>query len=137
VIGKLARKSEGREMQDFRNLKIWESAHALTLVVYRLTRSFPKEEQYGLTNQVRRAAVSIPANIAEGCGRRGDPEFARFLQIAMGSASELDYELLLARDLKYLAPSAHEEGAADLASLRRMMNAMLGKVRSKPMANSQ
>jgi len=124
-------------MQDFRKLKIWESAHALALAVYRLTRKFPKEEQYGLTSQIRRASMSIPANIAEGCGRQGDPEFARFLQMAMGSASELDYELLLARDLQYLAPDAYEEVASDLASLRRMINAMLGKLRSKPIANSQ
>jgi len=83
-------------MKDFRELKVWEKAHQLTLEVYKATTIFPKDELYGLTSQIRRACASIPANIAEGCGRRGDAEFARFLGIAMGSASELDYHLLLA-----------------------------------------
>ena len=86
-------------MQDFRNLKVWDKAHTLTLDVYKTSKSFPREEMYGLTSQIRRASVSIGANIAEGACRRGDVDFARFLQIAAGSASELDYHLLLSRDL--------------------------------------
>jgi four helix bundle protein len=78
-------------MKDFRTLTVWQKAHQLTLAVYKATRGFPKEEMYGLTSQVRRASSSIPANIAEGCGRDGDAELARFFQIAMGSASELEY----------------------------------------------
>jgi four helix bundle protein len=89
-------------MQDFRQLKIWERAHQLTLAVYSNTASFPHEERYGLTSQIRRVAVSIPANLAEGCGRGGDADFRRFVQIAMGSACELEYHLLLACDLKLL-----------------------------------
>jgi four helix bundle protein len=89
-------------VQDYRHLKVWEKAHQLTLAVYKATVPFPKDELYGLTSQIRRACTSIPANIAEGCGRDGDAEFARFLRIAMGSASELDYHLLLARDLGFL-----------------------------------
>ena len=89
-------------MKDFKELKVWEKAHALTLQVYQETRSFPREEIYGLTSQVRRAAASVAANIVEGCGRRSDGEFTRFLQIARGSASELKYHLLLARDLHFL-----------------------------------
>lgn len=83
-------------MKDFRNLKVWEKAHQLTLEIYRSTKLFPREEMYGLISQMRRCSASIGANIAEGCGKRGNGEFQRFLQIASGSASELDYHLLLA-----------------------------------------
>ena len=85
-------------MKDFKELRVWQKAHSLALEVYQATRSFPRDEIYGLTSQIRRAAVSVGANIAEGCGRRSDGEFARFLQIARGSASELEYHLLFARD---------------------------------------
>jgi four helix bundle protein len=84
-------------MQDFRKLKVWEKSHNLTLEIYKSTESFPGSEIYGLTSQTRRSCSSIPANISEGCGRKSAAEFARFLQIAMGSASELEYHLLLAR----------------------------------------
>ena len=77
-------------MKDFRQLQVWEKSHQLALGVYKATQDFPKEELYGLTSQIRRASTSIPTNIAEGCGRGTDPEFARFLQIAMGSASETE-----------------------------------------------
>src|SRR5262245_1435785 len=89
-------------MRDFREFKVWHKAHGLTLEIYRNTATFPREELYGLTSQLRRASSSIPANIAEGCGRWGNSEFGRFLQIGMGSASELEYHILLARDLTYL-----------------------------------
>jgi four helix bundle protein len=89
-------------LRDFRELKVWRKAHELTLGVYRVTAVFPKEELFGLTRQIRRSCESIPANIAEGCGQRRGPDFARFLQIAMGSASELEYHLLPARDLRLL-----------------------------------
>jgi four helix bundle protein len=92
-------------MRDFRELKVWEKAHAMALNVYRATAQFPRDELYGLTSQVRRACTSIPANIVEGCGRNGDAELARFFRIAMGSASELEYHLLLASDLNFLAKS--------------------------------
>jgi len=96
-------------MKDFHQLKVWEKAHLLTLALYHATTSFPAEETYGLTSQMRRAAVSIPSNIAEGCGRDGDPELARFCTIARGSASELEYQLLLARDLNLIPSSVYEE----------------------------
>lgn len=86
-------------MGDYRKVAVWVRAHRLTLDVYRATRQLPKEELYGLTSQLRRAASSVPANIAEGCGRNSDAELGRFLVIALGSATELDYHLLLARDL--------------------------------------
>ena len=109
---------------------MWEKAHQLTLAVYQVTTQFPKEELYGLTSQVRRACASIPANIAEGCGRNGDAELARFLQIAMGSASELDYHLLLARDLKFIEIKDYEPLATDLSEVRRMLNTFIQKLRT-------
>ena len=95
-------------MKDFRKQKVWMKAHDLALEVYRVTEVFPKAEVFGLASQIRRAGVSIPANIAEGCGRGTDADFARFLQIAMGSASELEYHLLLAHDLKFLSDPNYE-----------------------------
>jgi four helix bundle protein len=89
-------------MKDFRDLRVWEKAHSLTLASYRATDTFPKAETYGLTIQIRRCAASIVANIAEGCGKRGNGEFQRFLNIACGSASELEYHFLLARGLTFL-----------------------------------
>ena len=97
-------------MKDFRQLKVWEKAHLLALAVYPITARFPREETYGLTAQIRRAACSIPSNIAEGCGGDGDAELARFCVIARGSATELEYQLLLARDLKLLQPDDYERG---------------------------
>jgi four helix bundle protein len=81
-------------MKDFRQLKVWEKSHQLALAVYKITKEFPKEELYGLTSQIRRASMSIPTTIAEGCGRNTNKEFARFLQIAMGFASETEYQLI-------------------------------------------
>jgi four helix bundle protein len=88
-------------LKDFKELKVWHKAYDLALAVYEASRGFPREEIYGLTSQLRRAAVSVGANIAEGCGRRSDGELIRFLQIARGSASEIEHHLLLARDLKF------------------------------------
>lgn len=118
-------------MKDFRNLKVWERSHRLTLSVYRETRMFPQDERFGLTSQLRRATASIAANIAEGCGRRGDAELARFFQIAMGSASETEYHLILARDLEYLSAQAYEDLNQQLTETKRMLNAFLQKLRAK------
>jgi four helix bundle protein len=96
-------------MEDFKDLRVWTKAHELTLYVYQKTRSFPKEEMYGLTSQMRRSAASVGANIAEGCGRRSDGEMRRFLQIARGSANELEYHLLLAKDLHLLQDAEFAE----------------------------
>ena len=89
-------------MKNFKELNVWLKAHQLVLAVYQVTKSFPSDELFGLTSQMRRAAASIPANIAEGCGRSSDAEFARFLYISFGSASELEYHILLAHDLGML-----------------------------------
>jgi len=115
-------------LKDFRELKVWEKAHHLTLAVYRTTISFPKEELYGLTNQIRRACASVPANVAEGCGRGSDAEFARFLQIAMGSASELEYHLLLARDLNLLNSVDYNQLAGEVTEVKRMLTSLIQKL---------
>jgi four helix bundle protein len=117
-------------MQDFRDLKVWEKAHRLTLAIYKATQTFPRQEMYGLTSQIRRASSSIPANLAEGCGRGGDPDFARFLWIAMGSASELEYHLLLARDLEFLAAADHNHLQAAVTEVKRMLAALIQRVKS-------
>jgi four helix bundle protein len=99
--------------------------------MYKATATFPKEEPYGLTSQIRRACSSIPANIAEGCGRDGDAEFSRFLRIAMGSATELDYHLLLARDLKFITLEVYEQLSRELVEVSRMLNAFMQKLKAK------
>jgi len=96
-------------MRNFKELRVWEEAHKLTVQLYQETEDFPRKEMFGLTSQIRRAAASIGANLAEGCGRQSEGEFSRFIQIAMGSASELEYHLLLSRDLEFLTKSAYEE----------------------------
>jgi four helix bundle protein len=118
-------------MKDFRELIVWRKAHDLTLVIYRATSKFPKEELYGLTSQMRRAAVSIPANIAEGCGRGSDADFGRLLQIAMGSASELEYHLLLASDLTFVDKKTHISMEADVAEIKKMLASLLKKLRAE------
>lgn len=117
-------------MKDFRTLKVWEKSHQLALAVYRATANFPATELYGLTGQIRRAGVSIPANIAEGCGRGGDAELGRFLQIAMGSASELEYHLLLARDLGLLPGPDHEALAGQVTEVKRMLVTLIQRLKA-------
>ena len=116
------------DVKDFHELKVWQKAHELTLAVYRVTAPFPREELYGLTSQLRRASASVAANLAEGCGRSGDAEFARCCSIAMGSASEVEYHLLLARDLKLLKPAEYQELAPRATELKRMLTALLQKL---------
>jgi len=118
-------------MKDFRQLKVWRRAHSVTLAVYECTKQFPREETYGMVSQLRRCSESVAANIAEGCGRVGNPEFARFLGMAMGSASELEYFLLLARDLNYLASHEYSSIVAGVVEMRRMLNGLLSKVQGE------
>jgi four helix bundle protein len=115
-------------MKDFRDLKVWERAHRLTLDLYEVTRGFPREELYGLTSQTRPCSASIAANLAEGCGKRGNSEFQRYLQIASGSASELAYHLLLSRDLGFLSSIEHDTLSQQLGELRRMLTSLILKV---------
>ena len=118
----------GCTVKDFHELKVWQKAHQLTLLVYQITTTFTREERYGLTSQLRRCSSSIAANLAEGCGRNGDAEFARFCTIAMGSASELEYHLLLAKDLKLIKPKDHVELSQRATELKRMLTALLQKL---------
>jgi four helix bundle protein len=111
-------------MQDFRRLKVWRKAHALVLGVYAESARFPEEERFGLRLQMRRSAMSIAANVAEGAGRGSDQDFARFLTLAFGSASELDYHLLLAHDLRLLAKAPKDDLAARVEEVKRMLAAL-------------
>ena len=115
-------------MKDFKELKVWSKAHELTLAIYGVTRTFPRDEIYGLTSQVRRSAASIAANIAEGCGRRSDGEFGRFLQIARGSASETEYHLLLARELRFLSETDYRNTEKNVVEVQKMLTALVQKV---------
>ena len=117
-------------MRDFRELKVWEKSHQLVLAVYAATQTFPAAEQYGLISQMRRSSASIPTNIAEGCGRAGDAELRRFMQISMGSASELEYQLLLARDLGYLPTDVYQDLNTSTIEVKRMLAAFIKRLRS-------
>jgi four helix bundle protein len=118
-------------MRDFRSLKVWQKAHEVTLSTYRSTASFPPQESYGLISQVRRAASSIAANIAEGCGCDGSREFARFLEIALRSASETEYDLLLARDLGYLELKNYEILEDAVTEVKRMLTGLIQKLNAE------
>lgn len=118
-------------MKDFRNLLVWENGHHLALFVYKQTNNFPKEEMYGLTSQIRRASSSIPINIAEGCGRGSDADFARFLQIAFGSASETEYLLLLCFELGYLSKVQYLETNTLIQEIKKMLAKLISTIRKK------
>ncbi len=123
-------------MENFRDLKVWHKAHSLTLLVYRATHKFPKEEMYGLTSQMRRAACSIGANIAEGCGRRSDPEMKRFVQIARGSANELEYHVLLAHDLDFLTTEEFRDLESKALEVQRMLASLAQSLQRSVLARS-
>jgi four helix bundle protein len=122
--------SEWGHLKDFRKLNVWEKSHALALEIYRTTANFPKDELFGLTSQIRRAGGSIPANIAEGCGRDSNADFARFLQMALGSASELEYHVLLARDLKFIDSKSYEILNTQTTEIKRMLTSLIQKLRA-------
>lgn len=117
-------------MRNFRELKVWEKAHQLTLQTYKITQAFPKHEIFGLTSQTRRASVSIPANIAEGCGRGSDADLARFLQISMGSASELEYLFLLSNALHFINEQEYESLNSKVTEIKRMLTSFIKKLRA-------
>ena len=109
---------------DFRELQVWQKAHQLALCIYKVTATFPGRETYGLVSQMRRSCISIPANLAEGSGRLGDAELARFCSIALGSANELDYHLLLANDLRLLTQADYCSLSERTDEVRRMLIAL-------------
>ena len=117
-------------MRDYRDLKVWTKAHRLTLAIYRCTGTFPKAELFGLTSQIRRASVSIEANLAEGCGRRSDGEMARFVQIAMGSGAELSCHLLLSKDLGYLSGADYKALYEQTSEVLRMLSGLAERLRN-------
>jgi four helix bundle protein len=121
-------------MRNYKDLRVWDEAHQLTLAVYKATQIFPAEERFGMTSQIRRASVSIAANLAEGCGRRSDGEMARYVQIAMGSGAELSYHLLLAKDLGFLDKEEFEALNARAERVMKMLSALSGKLRRLPAA---
>jgi four helix bundle protein len=123
-------------MQDFHTLKVWERAHEVTLLVYRVTANFPRSEAFGLTSQLRRCSSFVPSLIAEGCGRGTSADFARFLQMAMGSASECEYQLLLCRDLGYLTQAEHDELTGQVVEIKKMLSALLSAARGRRAAPS-
>ena len=118
-------------MKDFRKLLAWEKGHQLTLAIYHVTAAFPSHETYGLTSQMRRAASSIPSNIAEGCGRDGDAELSRFCTIARGSASELEYQILLSRDLKLMPVDDYERLTQQAVEIKRMLTVLVQKLNAE------
>ncbi len=115
-------------MSDFKKIVAWQKAHQLVLSVYKTTQSFPGSELYGLTSQIRRAAVSIPANIAEGYGRKGDPDRRRFLILALGSAKETEYHLLLAHDLGYIIKAEYEDMNTQVDEVQKILEALIKKL---------
>jgi four helix bundle protein len=117
-------------VRDFKDLIVWERSHRLALALYRATDTFPKHEVFGLSSQIRRAGASVPTNLAEGCGRWGDGDMGRFIQIAMGSASEVAYLILLARDLGYLPAHEYEHLAVEMDEVRRMLTVFYKRVRA-------
>lgn len=116
-------------MQNYKDLKVWVKAHEFVLSVYTVTQNFPKEEVYGLTSQLRRAAVAIAANIAEGCGKKTQSDFANFLNISLGSANESDYYILLAKDLSYIKPDNFLSLSAHINEIKAMLINLITKVR--------
>jgi four helix bundle protein len=116
-------------MQDFKKLQVWEKAHSLVLSVYRISQPFPKAEQFGMTSQLRRAAYSIAANIAEGCGKQSNLEFARYLHISLGSANETEYFLLLAHGLEYLKKEEYENLNFQINEIKAMLISLINKVK--------
>jgi four helix bundle protein len=117
-------------MGDFKKLDVWQAAHSLACGVYKCTYAFPKMEDYGLTSQLRRSAASIPANIAEGCGRNGDAEFGRFVRISLGSATELEYHLLLSRDIGLLDESTYTNLSSQARRIQGMLAGLMQALRS-------
>ena len=119
-------------MRNYRSLDVWHRSHALVLAIYEHTRAFPEEERFGLTSQLRRSATSVPSNIAEGCGRSTPGDYARFLDVATGSTSEVEYQLFLAMELGLLDPRAHRSLGDQAQTVRRMLYALRKRVHGRP-----
>jgi four helix bundle protein len=136
-VAQFQRSKGGTAMQDFKKLIVWQKSHALTLRVYEATANFPKAEIFGLTSQMRRAATSIPSNIAEGSCRRGNREFARFLQVAIGSAGELEYDLLLSVDLAFLERVDGKRLEREVIEIKRMLTGLIRRISSETLGSQR
>jgi four helix bundle protein len=119
-------------VQDFRKLAVWQKSHKLTLEVFAISATFARPPYYALQNQAIRAAMSVPANLAEGAGRTGDREFRRFVRMALGSASELEYHLLLARDLGLVPAATHDRLSECAAEIKRMLTGLIARLSEQP-----
>lgn len=115
---------------DYKDLEVWQKSHDLTLKVYKITNDFPKSEQYGLTSQIRRSVASVPTNIAEGKGSLYKNEYIRFLGISRASASEVEYQLILSKDLGYIDEQKYKELSKQIKSIIKMLNALIKSLRS-------
>ena len=118
-------------MRDFKKIQVWQKAHNFVLTMYKATENFPREELFGLTSQIRRATASIPTNIAEGAGRETQKEFSRFIHVAAGSASEVEYQLLLAHDLGYLNAEIYKELDANITEIKKMLHGFAKALKSE------
>ena len=118
-------------MSDYKKLKVWEDAHKFTIDIYRITKNFPNNEQYGMTSQIRRSASSIPTNVAEGCGQLDNGNLIRFLGISKGSAFETEYQLLLAKDLNYITNEEYKLLLAQIQSIICMLTGLIKSLKSK------
>ena len=124
-------------MSNYKKLKVWEDAHQFTIDIYNITKKFPNNEQYGLTSQIRRSSSSIPTNIVEGCGQLDNGNLIRFLGIAKGSAFETEYQLLLAKDLKYINEKDYDELNEKIQKIISMLTNLIKSLRSKPKTNKK
>ncbi len=115
-------------MRDFRKYSVWEQSHKLTLLIYKITANFPNEEKFGITSQLRRACISIPTNFAEGCAKSSEKDFARYLGIAYGSASEVDYLLMLSNELSFLTDENYKILNLEIVSIRKQLYTLIQKL---------
>jgi len=116
-------------LRNFKDMQVWHKAHSLVIKIYKLTSLFPADEKFGLISQMRRAVSSIAINIAEGCGRGSNIEFKRFLDIAMGSANEVEYEILLARDLEYIDDKYYNEIMSYIEEVKKMLTSYINRIK--------
>lgn len=123
-------------MKDYKNFLVWQKSHRLTLDIYQLVRDFPKEEMFGLISQMKRASSSIPMNIAEGCGRNSEKDFARFLVISFGSANELEYQIILSIDLKFISFEQGQKFLFQIEEVKKMLTGLISKINKTKNAES-
>jgi four helix bundle protein len=115
-------------MRDYKKFSVWEKSHQLTLDIYKVLLTFPKDEMFGLTSQIKRSSSSIPTNIAEGCGRSSDKDFCRFLYISFGSANELEYQIFLSIELNFLEKEQGQIFLKQIEEVKKMLNGLITKL---------